>query len=241
MDIAQEIFLILQMIFFAIVVSLDNAILIGLITKGIEQEKKKKVALLGSLLGVLLRLILSFLFYFLLTQDIPVIYMLGGGFVAVAGLLTMGGSKEKEKEDKKSISVLRIVLSIFLVDAMLSFDNSIAIAEQTKDLINVIGSTDNRILISSLIIVFTTLISFPIIFFGATAFSSILEESEALVYLSSFLLISIGIGMFMEDPVFNGTFTSLSIYIRMLIQYGGSLSLMGTYLGISHLLLATKK
>ena len=240
MNIVEIILIVIEIFFFSIVVSLDNAILIGLLTKDMDENKRKKAAFFGAMLGVFLRLILAFIFYFILVNDIKVIYIIGGVFVAIAGLLVIN-EKEGAKEDKNidaSLSIFKVVLSIFLVDAMLSFDNSIAIADQTTHVTNHIS--DNKNLYASLIIIGSTLISFPIVYFGSTSLGSILSESKFLVYVSAYLLIAVGIGMFIEDPIFNEAITNLRIWWRLLIQYGGAALMVLSSEGINHLIKKNK-
>lgn len=231
----KDILIVLELVFLSVVVSLDNAILIGLFIKDEKKKNKKIIAFFGSLLGSLLRLFFAFLFYFILSEDISVIYIMGGLFVIIAGLLVLNDSNHKKDNDKeKPASIIKIIISIFLIDTLLSFDNSISIADQvhhiTKDLHN------NATLIASLIIVFCTLISFPIVYFGSTSFSEVLKDNKILVYVSSYLLVSIGVGMFMEDPVLSGVFTDLNIYIYLVIQYGVALFLVFSWMGMKILL-----
>lgn len=223
--------IIIEIIVFSIVVSLDNAILIGLLTKDMEDKEKKKASLFGALLGVSLRLVLAFIFYFILQTEVPIIYIIGGVFVVIAGLMTVNSKNSDEKEGIDSnLSIFKVVLSIFLVDAMLSFDNSIAIADQTSHITDLL--TKNEVLISIVVITSCTLISFPIVYFGSTSLSGLLKESKSLVYISAYLLISVGIGMVMEDPIFNGTFADLPLYGRLLIQYLGAATFIGGLEGI---------
>ena len=236
-----KIFTLLEIVFFSIVVSLDNAILIGLLTKDMDNNKRKKASFFGALLGVVLRLILAFIFYFVLVKEVSIIYIIGGVFVIIAGLLVIN-DKDKDESEKNidnSLSMLKVVASIFLVDAMLSFDNSIAIADQVTHITNAINN--NKTLVAVSVIIFCTLISFPIVYFGATSLSKVLNESKALVYISSYLLVSVGIGMFMEDPIFGESFESLNIYLRLFIQYFGSFVLMGSLEGFNYLLANHKK
>gem|GEM_PF-3128446 len=139
MNVFSIIFSIFELFFISMVISIDNAVLIGALTKDLPKKTKKRTNFIGAALGLFLRFILVALFYYILNiggnENIPVIYIVGGVFILFAGLLITNPKKEiKKKSIKLGTSVLKIIFIILSVDTMLSFDNSIIIAAKGNDL-----------------------------------------------------------------------------------------------------------
>ena len=214
------VFSIIELIFVSIVISIDNAVLIGTLTKDLPGKKRKITNFIGAFLGLILRLILVGVFYYILniggTDSVPFIYIFGGSLIIFAGIVITNpkNNNKKQKTLDAGASALKIIFIIFSVDALLSLDNSIVIADKSNDLADGVNWWE------IVVMVMTTVISFPVILYGAKFLGHILNKYSWIIYLSAVLLVSIGIDMFLEDPLLN---IQIDAWIIDVIKYSGGL------------------
>jgi len=136
---ADDIRLTLKIIIIDMVLSADNAVVIGLIASQFDPKIKKKVLIIGTTLAVIFRIIFAVLIAY---------------FLQFAGVRTFGGLllfymawklygdilknpeqiiaiKKKIKENDKT-SYRKAIVSIIIADLTISFDNAIAVAGAAK-------------------------------------------------------------------------------------------------------------
>lgn len=104
----------------------DNAIVIALASRNLPESKRNKAILIGTLLAIVLRIILTILAVYLL--DIPFLQLIGGillTFIAV-NLLTDNSNDLSSIQGKTTL--FQAVRTIVFADLVMGFDNVIAIA-----------------------------------------------------------------------------------------------------------------
>jgi YjbE family integral membrane protein len=142
-----------------IVLSGDNAVVIAMASRNLSETYRRRAIILGSLGAVLLRIVFCVAVGVLL--GVPYLKLVGGAL-----LLWIGVKLMVEEEDEAGVAahenVWAAVWTIVLADAVMSLDNAIAIAAAAKG---------NFVLIT-----IGLLVSIPIIVFGATLISRLLDR-----------------------------------------------------------------
>src|SRR4051794_12206605 len=108
-----------------LVLSGDNAVVIGLAARGLSEDSRRRAILLGGLFAVGLRLVLTIPAEFLL--QVPFLRA-GGGILLtwVAYRLLIGNKDESVTDEATSVSAA--IRLIVLADLTMSLDNILAVA-----------------------------------------------------------------------------------------------------------------
>lgn len=137
MDITTgALFAFLGVIFVDLVLSGDNAVIIGTVASSLPQQQRNKAILIGMGLAVILRIILSLFAVYLLA--IPGLQFFGGLllFWVAWGMwkdLRDDGELNDSTETKLPKSFSAALVSITLADLSMSIDNVLAVAGTAKD------------------------------------------------------------------------------------------------------------
>lgn len=136
---ADDIRLTLKIILIDMVLSADNAVVIGLIASQFDPKIKKKVLIIGTILAVIFRIVFAvFIAYFLQFAGVRTF----GGLLLFYMAWKLYGDilknpeqtvtiKKKIKENDKT-SYRKAIISIIIADLTISFDNVIAVAGAAK-------------------------------------------------------------------------------------------------------------
>lgn len=184
---AELFFRFLGVIGIDLILSGDNAVVIALAVRQLEGETRRKAIFWGALGAVALRLIFAAVITYLLL--IPLLQ-------AVAALLLVwiawkllhdspGG--EEEANVKAGGDIWQAIRIIIVADAVMSLDNVVA-------LVGVSGG-------NLWLLVFGLLLTIPLIIWGSTILSSLIDRLPWLAYAGSGLLIYVSVEMFLEDRV----------------------------------------
>lgn len=186
--------IILELIIADLVLGGDNAIIIALATKNLEPKIRKKASFIGAILAIILRVIFILIIMLIGEMHIPLLNLIAGGFLIYIALQLV--SFDSENHDVKSQHTLgKAVKTIVVSDAIMSLDNAIVIA-------TIAASANVAIEFEILLVVAALLFSFPIILFGASILSKIIEKYKVVVYLFSIILVHSAIEMILKDKVF---------------------------------------
>ncbi len=123
------VFALLQVVLIDLVMSGDNALMIGVTTQGLKKHDRKKAILLGVLWAALMRIVFAFWLAQLL--DIPLVKVFGAVllFVVAAKLYKQFRNNEEETKQHKSSANRRQALGmIIMADVSMSLDNILAVA-----------------------------------------------------------------------------------------------------------------
>lgn len=224
----MDIFLnIVILLFLDIILSIDNAILIASVTKDLDNKNKKIAQWLGGFGAIFLRLVFIILVIVAIDfmEEIPIIYILGGAFLIYIGFFLTIKNEKEEKKTSHSNSILKSVLVIIGGDIMLSFDNAFIIGDIVSrfnwDNYANIGS---GFWINVMIITIALLISFVIIINFSSGLSKLLVKNEWILFVASWLLITVGIELILQDYIwsiiFGETLEEIFGLWRLLFSYG---------------------
>jgi YjbE family integral membrane protein len=142
-----------------IVLSGDNAVVIALACRNLSDKYRRRAIFFGSAGAVVLRILFCAVIGLLL--GVPYLKLVGGAL-----LLWIGVKMVAQEEDAANIkaheNLWAAIWTIIVADAVMSLDNAIAIAAAAKG--------------NFTLIVIGLVISIPIIIFGATLISKLLDR-----------------------------------------------------------------
>lgn len=185
---------IIELIIADLILGGDNAIVISMATKSLPQELKLKASLYGALAAIALRVIFIVIILLFGEQHIMLLNLVAG-LLLIKVAVDLVSPEEEEVEVEQSKSMLKAIKSIVIADAVMSFDNAIVIA-------SIVAATTFSTSIQLILIVCALLVSFPIIIFGASILSKVIEKYSIVVYLFGILLIHIGVELIIKDTLF---------------------------------------
>ena len=158
-----------------LVMSGDNAVIIALASQRLPVQKRKKVMVLGALAAVMLRVLFTAVAVTLL--EMPYLQMIGGTILVWIAYKLMV-NKEEEVNCQAASGVFEAVKTILIADAVMSMDNVLGLAAVARNSQH-----------EYLFLMIGLLISLPVVVFGATLVSQLLERFPALVYVGAGILL----------------------------------------------------
>lgn len=176
----------LNIIILDLVLSGDNAVVIGMAARNLPPEQRKKAILFGAGLAVLLRAGLTAVATYLL--NIPLLMTIGGCL-----LLWIAVKLVIEEEPDPSIvagaNMRTAVKTIIIADVVMSLDNVLGVA----------GVAHGNIYL----VLFGLGLSIPIIMWGSKLIAEILQRYSWLVYVGSAVLGYTAGQLIVDDPIIN--------------------------------------
>ncbi len=150
----------------------DNAIVIALASRNLPESKRNKAILIGTLLAIVLRIVLTILAVYLL--DIPFLQLIGGVLLTLIAVNLLTDNSNDLSSIQGKTTLFQAVRTIVFADLVMGFDNVIAIA----------GAAHGRF---SLVII-GLLISIPIIIWGSKLILMLMERFPFLIYCGAAIL-----------------------------------------------------
>ncbi len=167
-----------------LILSGDNAVVIALAVRQLKGDTRRKAIILGATGAVLLRLFFAAIITFLL--QIPLLQAVGGLLLLwVAWKLVHDSPGSEEDKVQAGGNLWEAVRIIIIADVVMSFDNVVA-------LVGVSGG-------NLWLLVFGLALTIPLIIWGSTLLSALLDRWHWLVYLGSGILVYVAVEMFFED------------------------------------------
>ena len=196
----------LQIVWINILLSGDNAVVIALACRGLDEHRRKWAILGGSLVAVGLRIVFSIFIVALLR--LPYL-KLASGLLLLWLAFDLLRKENGEKDIAVSGSVWGAVRTIALADAIMSLDNVVAVA----------AAADNNLWLIGFGIVMTV----PLIVFGSTLILRMLERFPILVVFGAALLGWVAGEIMASDPALPQWLGHLPDNVDILAAAGGAL------------------
>ena len=169
-----------------LILSGDNAVVIALAVRQLKGDTRRKAIILGATGAVLLRLFFAAIVTFLL--QIPLLLALGGLLLLwVAWKLVHDSSGGEEDKVYAGGNIWEAVRIIIIADVVMSLDNVVA-------LVGVSGG-------NLWLLVFGLVLTIPLIIWGSTLLSALLDRWRWLTYVGAGILVYVAVEMLFEDPV----------------------------------------
>jgi YjbE family integral membrane protein len=169
-----------------LILSGDNAVVIALAVRQLKGDTRRKAIILGATGAVLLRLFFAAIVTFLL--QIPLLQAVGGVLLLWVAWKLIHDSPGGEEEDLQAGGNLwEAVRIIVIADVVMSLDNVVA-------LVGVSGG-------NLALLVFGLVLTIPLIIWGSTLLSALLDRWRWLVYAGAGILVYVAVEMLFEDRV----------------------------------------
>ena len=175
---------IISIIIIDLVLSGDNAVVIGMAARSLSPENRRKAIIFGGAGAVGLRILFTALATVLL--GIPYLQAIGGLLLIYIAYKLMRPQGASHGNIKQAGTLREAIQTIVLADVVMSLDNILAVAGAAHG--------DIRLLM------FGLLLSIPILLFGSELVARLLGRFPAFLYLGAFVLVHAAVVMFLEDP-----------------------------------------
>ncbi|BCJ88068.1 TerC family protein [Effusibacillus dendaii] len=172
----------LKIIIINLVLSGDNAIVIALACRNLQEDQRKKAVWYGTLGAVILRILLTFVVVEIL--KIPFLMVIGGALLIwIAFKLLL--SKEEEQEVKARDNLWGAVRTVIMADLIMSLDNVLAVAAAAEG--------------SVLLLAIGIAISIPLIVWGSTLILKMMDRFPFILYIGAGILAYTAGQMILDD------------------------------------------
>jgi YjbE family integral membrane protein len=170
-----------------LILSGDNAVVIAMAARTLEGANRRRAIIWGAAGAVILRLFFAAIITYLI--QIPFLQVVGGLLLIWIAWKLIHDSEPEEGKIEAGQSAWDAIRIIIIADAVMSLDNVIALVQAAR--------IDGQVSTSLIIIGLATTI--PLVVFGATLLTSLLNRFPFLVYLGAGLLVYLAIEMFFSD------------------------------------------
>ena len=174
----------IEILLVSAILSVDNAIVIGLATRHLQDGIRQKAILWGTMGAVGLRILLSMVAVVLI--DTPFLKLIGGIFLLYLAF-KMLGHQEEAHNLRSGQGLIAAIQVIVIADLMVSLDNVLAI----------VGISQGN----WLLVLLGILVSIPCILWGSRMIARMLHKYPILLFAGVAVLSWTGASMIVEDRV----------------------------------------
>ena len=179
-----------QKLFSIIVVDLvlsgDNAVVIGMAARNLDSNNRRKAILWGGVGAVGLRITFTVLAALLL--DVPLIQAIGGFLLILIAIRLISPSSHEQDSNVHEAESLGIAIrTIILADVVMSLDNILAVG----------GTAEGHLGL----LLFGLGLSIPLLLLGSSLIAKVLQTVPWLLILGVVVLIHAAVKMFLHDKL----------------------------------------
>jgi YjbE family integral membrane protein len=205
---------ILSIVVIDLVLSGDNAVVIGMAARNLSEENRRRAIILGGAGAIGLRILFTALATILLgVQGLQAIGAVLLIYIAFK-LLRPHGDAHGNVHEADTLS--EAVRTIILADVVMSLDNILAVG----------GAAHGHLGL----LIFGLMLSIPIILFGSELVARLLGRFPAVLYIGVLVLVHSAVAMFFHDAII-----STRIHTTTVVEVIISLLLTGAIVGITQL------
>ena len=199
-----------------IVLSGDNAVVIAMAARTLKPEQRGKAIFWGSAAAIIMRIVLTVVAIQLLT--LPYLKLVGAVLLVYIGVDLLKGEEDGDGDGKEINGMAAAIRTILIADLVMSLDNVLAVAAAAK------GNLP--------LLVLGLLISIPLIIFGATLLTKVMERFPIIITIGAALLGFLAGEMLVTDPAMTTRFGAASHTTELLAGALGAVLVvaLGTYL-----------
>ncbi|HAL40580.1 MAG TPA: hypothetical protein DCP03_21770 [Polaromonas sp.] len=199
-----------------IVLSGDNAVVIAMAARTLKPEQRGKAIFWGSAAAIVMRIILTIVAIQLLT--LPYLKVVGAILLVYIGVDLLSAEDDEDSEGKEINGMAAAIRTILIADLVMSLDNILAVAAAAK------GNLP--------LLVLGLLVSIPLIVFGATLLTKVMERFPIIITIGAALLGFLAGEMLLTDPAVTARFGTIA---EQTVTFAGILGAvlvvaLGTYL-----------
>ncbi len=175
----------IQIIFFDLILSGDNAVVIGVVAGRLPGRQRRLAILFGAGAAVVLRIIFAAIATVLFT--VPALAAVGGVALLYIGVRLLEPQPEDGEGHQAAGSLREAIQLIILADVVMSLDNVLTIAGAARGHVG--------------LLIFGLVVSMPLLFVGAQMIAIVASRAPLVIYLGSALVFRIAVVLIIEDPV----------------------------------------
>ncbi|CAA9455399.1 MAG: hypothetical protein AVDCRST_MAG25-54 [uncultured Rubrobacteraceae bacterium] len=172
-----------------LILSGDNAVVIALAVRGLQGNVRRRAIQLGVAAAIGLRVIFVFIVSFLV--QLPLLQLIGGLLLIYISWQLVRGEDE-EANVKAGSGLWQSVRIIAIADAVMSLDNVIALVAISRN-----PEGEPRVWLVAVGIALTI----PIIIYGATILSNLMNRFPIIVYAGAALLVYVAVELMFDDKL----------------------------------------
>ncbi len=177
-----------QIILIDVLLGGDNAVVIALACRGLEQSKRMQGILWGTAGAIILRVLL--IAFALTLLAIPFLKIVGGALLLWIGIKLLVPQEDEHGNIKGGTTVWAAIKTIIIADFIMSLDNVVAIAGAAQS-----TQLDHQMYY----VIFGLIVSVPIIVWGSTLVLRLIDRFPLVVTFGAGLLGWIAGGMLVSD------------------------------------------
>jgi len=195
---SDQIVALVQIILFDLLLSGDNAVVIGMAARRLSERNRKRAIIIGGAGAVGLRIAFTLLATYLL--EIPFLQAAGGVMLLwIAFKLMRPEHAESAAHINEADSLGQAIRTIILAGVGMSLDNILAIS----------GAADGH----RGLVLFGLALSIPLLLIGSDLVSRLLNRVPALVYVGAVLLVWAAVRMIAHDDIIHDIYAMEAIFI----------------------------
>lgn len=177
---------IISVIMSDLLLSGDNALVIGMAARSLPDRQRRWAIILGTGAAILLRVTFTILMAILIF-GVPGLRLVGGLLLIWIAFKLLVKPPSAQEEIAVGRSLLEAIWIIVLADAVMSFDNILAVAAASHG--------------DPALIIFGLMLSIPILMVGAALVARIMKRLPWLIWLGGALLAWIAGKIIVDDPL----------------------------------------
>ncbi|MDQ2684068.1 MAG: YjbE family putative metal transport protein [Chloroflexota bacterium] len=174
-----------RIIAFDLILSGDNAVVIGLAANRLSADNRRRAILVGGAGAVILRIVFTALVAYLL--DIPLLQAAGGLLLIWIAFRLAKPHTPEEAHIRSADSLIAAIKTIIVADAVMSLDNMLAVGAAAEG--------------ELWLLLFGLGLSIPILLFGSELISRLLSRYPILVWVGILILLHTAIHMATGDSI----------------------------------------
>jgi YjbE family integral membrane protein len=199
-----------------IVLSGDNAVVIAMAARTLKPAQRGKAIFWGSAAAIVMRIVLTIVAIQLLS--LPYLKIVGAILLVYIGVDLLSAEEEGDGFGKEINGMGAAIRTILIADLVMSLDNVLAVAAAAK------GNVP--------LLVLGLLVSIPLIIFGATLLTKVMERFPIIITIGAALLGFLAGEMLLTDPAVTSQFGVMG---EQTVTFAGVLGAvlvvaLGTYL-----------
>jgi YjbE family integral membrane protein len=177
-----------------IVLSGDNAVVIAMAARTLKPSERSKAIFWGSAAAIVMRIVLTIVAIQLLS--LPYLKIVGAILLVYIGVDLLKEEEEEDAGGKEISGMMAAIRTILVADLVMSLDNVLAVAAAAK------GNLP--------LLVLGLLVSIPLIVFGATLLTKVMERFPVIITIGAALLGFLAGEMLLTDPAVTSQFGAMS-------------------------------
>jgi YjbE family integral membrane protein len=194
-----------------IVLSGDNAVVIAMAARTLQPSQRGKAIFWGSAAAIVMRIVLTIVAIQLLS--LPYLKMVGAVLLVYIGVDLLRGEEDGDGDGKEVNGLAAAIRTILIADLVMSLDNVLAVAAAAK------GNLP--------LLVLGLLVSIPLIIFGATLLTKVMERFPIIITVGAALLGFLAGEMLLTDPAVTAYLGVMSEHSVTIAGIVGALLVVG--------------